>query len=76
MWPTSCTPDAVNLKSTAFFALICVALATVLLLFGFARDLLSAINGLVPALRVVASLVNLLAGLSVTLFLYVFDKMQ
>lgn len=65
-----------NLKSSAFFALIGMALLTLLLAVTFIRDVLSLLAGAIAALAVLISLVHLLASLSVTVFLYVFHKAQ
>jgi hypothetical protein len=65
-----------TLKSATLFAFVCMVLLSLLLLFGFARDLSSVLRGLLPALRLVESLVYLLAGLGVTVFLYVFHGTQ
>ena len=65
-----------NLKSAAFFAFICMALLTVLLALGFVRDVSAILAGAIAAVTLLASLIHLLASLSVTLFLYVFYKAQ
>jgi hypothetical protein len=65
-----------TLKSAAFFALICMALLTVLLALGFIRDVSASLAGAIAAVTLLASLIHLLASLSVTLFLYVFYKAQ
>lgn len=63
-----------TLKSAAFLAFIGTFLLTVLLLASFIRDVSSAIDGLIPAIRVALSLIYLLAGASVTVFFFVFYK--
>ena len=65
-----------TLKSATLLAFVCMLLLTIVLLFDFARDLSAAIRGLTPALRMLASLVFLLAGFSSTVFLYVFHRTQ
>jgi hypothetical protein len=75
-WPATCIPYAMTLKSATFFALICMGLLSVLLLFGFARDLSGVLRGLVPALHLVESMIYLLASLGLTIFLYVFHRNQ
>ena len=65
-----------TLKSAALFAFVCMMLLAILLLFGFVRDLSSVLQGLVPAARVAQSLVYFLASLSLTVFLYVFQRTQ
>ena len=64
------------LKSAALFALICMALLTLLLAVGFIRDVTSFSAGALAALALLKSLFKLLASLSVTVFLYVFHKAQ
>jgi hypothetical protein len=65
-----------TLKNAAFFALIGMALLTVLLAVGFIRDLLALLAGAVAAVALLKSGIHLLASLSVTVFLYVFHKGQ
>jgi hypothetical protein len=65
-----------TLKSAALFALICMALLTLLLAVGFIRDVTSFSAGALAALALLKSLFKLLASLSVTVFLYVFHKAQ
>jgi len=65
-----------TLKNAAFFALIGMALLTVLLAAGFLRDILNAVSGVIPAMSLLTSLIHLLASLGVTVFLYVFHKAQ
>ena len=65
-----------SVRSAALFALIAMVLLTVLVLIGFVRDLLVALNGAVPALRVLASLIYLLASVGVTVFFFAFYKAQ
>jgi hypothetical protein len=65
-----------SLKNAAFVALVGMILLTVLSLAGFIRDVVSALNGLVPAIRVLTSLVYVVASITVTVFFYVFHKTQ
>jgi len=65
-----------TLKNAAFLALVGLILLTVLLLAGFIRDVASAVNGLIPTINVLRSLVYLVASLTLTMFLYVFHKTQ
>ena len=65
-----------TLKNAAFLALVGLILLTVLLLAGFIRDVASAVDGLIPAINVLRSLVYLVASLTLTVFLYVFHKTQ
>ena len=65
-----------TLKNAALAALVGMILLTLLLLAGFIRDATSAVDGLVPAIRVLASLVYVVASVTVTVFFYVFHKRQ
>lgn len=75
-WHAECNNASVSLKSAAFLALVGMILLTVLVLVGFIRDVTSVIDGLIPAVRVVASLIYLFASLSVSVFFWVFYKRQ
>ncbi len=75
-WQAECSNTRVNLKSAAFLSLIGMVLLTVLVLVGFIRDASAVINGLIPAVRVVASLIYLFASLTVTVFFWVFYQRQ
>jgi hypothetical protein len=63
-----------TLKNAALFALICMALLTVLLALGFIRDVSASMAGAIAAVTLLTSLIHLLASLSLTVFLYVFYK--
>lgn len=65
-----------SLKNAALFALIGMALLTVLMAFDFVRDFSGFLSGVVAAAAVLKSGVHLLASLGVALFLYVFHKAQ
>jgi hypothetical protein len=65
-----------TLKSAAFLALIGTILATLLLVVGFADDILGVARGVIPEIRLVTSFIYAFAALSVTVFFYVFHKMQ
>ena len=65
-----------TLKSAALFALIGIALLTVVLAIGFIRDVSGFLAGAVAAMVLLKSGIKLLAGLSVAVFLYVFHKAQ
>lgn len=68
--------STMTLKSAAFFAVICMALLTLLLALDFARDVSASLAGAIAAVTLLTSLIHLLASLSVTVFLYVFYKAQ
>jgi hypothetical protein len=65
-----------TLKNATLLALLGILLLSLLLLAGFIRDLASAVSGLIPAIRVLRSLVYLVAGVTMAAFLYVFHKKQ
>ena len=65
-----------TLKNAALLALVGMILLTLLLLAGFIRDISSAVNGLIPAIRLLRSLVYVVASVAMTVFLYVFHKKQ
>ncbi len=65
-----------TLKSAALFALIGMALLTIMLAVGFIRDLSALLAGAVAAVTALTSFIRLLASLSVAVFFYVFYKAQ
>jgi hypothetical protein len=65
-----------TLKNAAFLALVGTILATIVLMTGFIDDLLGVVRGLIPAMRLVTSVVYAFAGLGVVVFLYAFQKAQ
>ena len=65
-----------TLKTAAFLALVGMILLTVVLAFGFIRDISAFMAGAIAAMAMLVSLVHLLASLSMTAFLYVFHKAQ
>ena len=65
-----------SLKNAAFFALVGVALLTLLLAVGFVRDVSALLAGAIAALALLKSGIHLLASLSVAVFLYVFYTKQ
>ena len=65
-----------GLKTAAFLALIGMILVTVLLTVDFVEDVLGVARGLIPAMRLLPSVIYAFAGLSVTVFFYVFHKAQ
>lgn len=67
---------AMTLRNAALFALIGMAVLTVLLAAGFIRDFSALLSGAIAALDVLKSGVYLLASLSVAVFFYVFHKAQ
>jgi hypothetical protein len=67
---------AMTLKSAAFFAFIGMTLLTVVCALGFIGDVSALLSGAIAPMIVLASLIHLLASLSVAAFLFVFHKTQ
>jgi hypothetical protein len=65
-----------NLKNAALLALVGMVLLTVLMAADFLNSVLAVVRGLIPAMALLRSLVYLLASLMVTVFFYVFQKVQ
>jgi hypothetical protein len=65
-----------SLKNVAFLALVGMTLVTILLMAVLIGDALAVVRGLIPVMRLLASLIYALASLSVVVFLYVFHKAQ
>jgi hypothetical protein len=65
-----------TLKSAALLALIGTILATLLLVVGLIDDVLGVARGVIPEMRLVASFIYAFAAISVTVFFYIFHKMQ
>jgi hypothetical protein len=66
----------VTLKTAALFALIGMALLTIMLAVSFIRDVSALLAGVVAAATALTSFIRLLASLSVAVFFYVFYKAQ
>jgi hypothetical protein len=65
-----------SLKSAALFALVGTGLLTLVLLLSLFRDGWGLLNGVVPAISFLVSLIHTLAGVSLVVFFYVFHKAQ
>jgi hypothetical protein len=65
-----------TLRSAAVFALIAIALLTILVTVRLVVDLSGMVRGFVPAITVLASLIEWLASLSLVVFFAVFHKTQ
>jgi hypothetical protein len=65
-----------SLKTSAFLALIGMALLTVLMIADFINTVTGIMHDVVPAVALLRSLVYVLASLTVTVFFYVFQKSQ
>ena len=59
-----------SLKNAALFALIGMALLTIVLAVGFIRDVSALMAGAVAAITVLTSFIRLLASFSVAVFFY------
>ncbi len=65
-----------TLKNTAFLALVGMSLATILLVAGFIGDVFDVARGLIPAMRLLTSLIYTFASVSMVVFLHAFHKGQ
>ena len=65
-----------TLKNAAFFAFVGTTLLTVTCAVGFIGDISALLAGAIAPMMVLSSLIHLLASLSLTVFLYVFYKVQ
>jgi hypothetical protein len=65
-----------SLKSAALFALVGMILLAVVLALGFLRDISAFTAGAIAVNAMLVSLIHLLAGLSLAVFLYVFYSKQ
>jgi hypothetical protein len=74
--PQSTYTPVMTLKNAAFIALVGMILATFLLTVGFIGDVINVVRGLIPAMRLLTSLIYAFASLSVVGFLYAFHKAQ
>jgi hypothetical protein len=63
-----------TLKGSAFLALLGMILVTLLLLSGLVSDLIAAMRGLIPAVRLLTSLIYAFASFGVTAFLFAFYR--
>ena len=63
-----------SLKSAALLALAGTSLLTFVLLVGLVRDISGVLNGIVPAITLLVSLIHALAGVTLVVFFYVFHK--
>jgi hypothetical protein len=65
-----------SLKNAAFLALVGMILVTILLVVGFINDVLGVAQGIVPAVKLLTSLIYAFAALTVTVFFYAFHRAQ
>ena len=61
-----------TLKAAATFAFVGTVFAAALLLWDFVFDLVNALRGLVPAVRIVPALIYALAAISLAVFFYTY----
>jgi hypothetical protein len=65
-----------TLKNTASLAFVGMVLVTILLIAGLISDVSGVVRGLIPAMRLLTSLIYAFASLCVVVFLYAFYKAQ
>ena len=65
-----------NLKNAAFLALVGTLLLTILLAMGFINDVMGVARGIIPPVKLLVSLIETFAGVSVVLFFYVVHRRQ
>jgi hypothetical protein len=63
-----------TLNNATFLALVGTILATILLVVGFISDVISLVRGLIPAMRLLTSFIYAFAGVSMSVFLYAFQR--
>jgi hypothetical protein len=68
--------STMTLKTAATLAFIGTLLLTVLLAIDFVDSVVALVRGLIPAMAVLRTLIYLVAGLTVTVFFYVFNRSQ
>ena len=65
-----------SLKNAALFALIGMMVLTAFLAVDLIGTILAVARGLVPAMKLLTGFVDLLASVGLTVFLYVFQRVQ
>ena len=65
-----------TLKNAALLALIGTLFVTALLLFNLIFDILNVAQGLIPAVKLFSSLIYTFGAFTVTVFFFVFHKVQ
>ena len=63
-----------TVKGASFLALVGMLLLTILMTWSFIRTVMAVVDGLLPALALVRSLIYLFASLAVTVFFFVFHR--
>jgi len=65
-----------TLKSASFLALLGTILLAVLVVFDFVSTIMNVVEGLVPAVKLITSLIYTIAALTLVIFFYVFHRAQ
>ena len=65
-----------SLKNAALFALVGMVLLTIVMVAHLVLNVWGVLNGVVPAIQVLTSLIQALASVSLAVFFYVFQKGQ
>lgn len=65
-----------SLRNAAFFAIVGMALWTVLTAVGLVRTISGVADGILPAITLVTSLIQFVAALSLLVFFVVFQRSQ
>lgn len=65
-----------SIKNAALLATIGTAVLTILLLFRLVKDLLALMDGLIPGMVFLASLIYAFAAVTVVVFFYIFHRGQ
>jgi hypothetical protein len=65
-----------SLKNAALLGLVGTILLSILLIAGLIGDVLGVVGGLIPAMRLLTSVIQVFASVSVVVFFYAFHKAQ
>jgi hypothetical protein len=65
-----------SLKNAALLGLVGTILLSILLIAGLIGDVLGVVGGLIPPMRLLTSVIQVFASVSVVVFFYVFHKAQ
>jgi len=63
-------------KNAAVFALIGMLILTIFLAADFIATILNVARGLIPAMKLLTSFIEVLASIGLTIFLYVFQRAE
>lgn len=75
-WPEECALRGMSLRNAAFFAIVGMALWTVLTAIAFIRSISAVTSGLAPAVNAVSTLIQFVAALSLLVFAAAFYRSQ